>query len=115
MYMIKIIGVGEFGGIYEGIEGKEAIDFLLENESGEIPGALYRKGLGDIDLVFGKNGENGFGLAHIEELHPEVLPYLIEIIQVGEIFKQSEDRILILHEVPVGKGVAVIRLDWNGT
>lgn len=112
---IKQIGIGEFGVIYEGVEGKEAIEFLLANKSGEIPGAMKREGLGKIDFVYGMKGEQGYGLAHIEEYHLEILPYLVDIIKFGEIFKQAEDRVLILNKVPVGKGVAVIRLDWNGS
>ena len=107
-------GIGEFGPIYEGIRGKYAIDFLLKKKSGEVPGAMKRKELGNIDFIYGKQGEQGYGLAHIEEYHPDVLPYLVSIIQHGEIFKQAKDRIIIVHKVPLEKGVAVIRLDWNG-
>lgn len=76
---------------------------------------MIREGLGNIDFVYGMKGEQGYGLAHIEEYHPEIIPFLIEIIQYGKIFKQARDRVLILNKVPVGKGVAVIRLDWNGS
>lgn len=111
---IQQIGVGEFGPIYQGLKGKNAIDFLLEQEDGEIPGALERKDLGRIDFVYGVKGEHGYGLAHIDECHPEIIPYLVLILEKGEIFKQAEDRVLVLEKVPVGKGVAVIRLDWSG-
>ena len=65
-------------------------------------------------FVYGKTGEDGYGLAHISEYHSEILPYLEKIIREGEVFKQSTDRVLILNKVPIGKGVAVLRLDWNG-
>ncbi len=115
VHKIKQVDVGEFGPIYEGIAGQEAINFLIENKSGEVPGAMNREGLGNIDFVYGQEGEQGYGLAHILEYHPEILPYLVEIIEYGEIFKQAKDRVLVLKKVSEGKGVAVIRLDWNGT
>jgi len=79
--MIKIVNTGEFGPIYEGILGKEAIDFLLEKRSGEVPKAMNRDGLGYIDFIYGKKGEQRYGLAHIEEYHSEIIPYLVVIIQ----------------------------------
>ena len=114
METVVQIGIGEFGPIYEGVRGKEAVDFLLKNKNGEIPCAMWRADLGCIDFVYGKTGEDGYGLAHISEYHSEILPYLEKIIREGEVFKQSTDRVLILNKVPIGKGVAVLRLDWNG-
>ncbi|MEK7607340.1 MAG: hypothetical protein AAB484_00205 [Patescibacteria group bacterium] len=38
----------------------------------------------------------------------------IKIIGKGEIINQAKDRVLLLYKVPKGKGIAVIRLDWNG-
>ncbi len=111
---IKIIGTGEFGEIYKGIKEQDAIDFLFENKSGEVPTAMYRAELGNIDFVYGKKGQNGYGLAHIKELHSEIIPHIIEIIKKGEIINQAKDRVLLFYKVPKGKGVAVIRLDWNG-
>lgn len=75
---------------------------------------MYRRELGSIDFIYGEKGQYGYGLAHIEELHPEIIPYIIEIIKKGEIINQAKDRVLLLYKVPKGKGIAVIRLDWNG-
>ena len=41
----KIIGAGEFGLIYEGVKGKDAIDFLIFKKEGEVKNAL-------VDLEF---------------------------------------------------------------
>lgn len=110
----KVIGKGSFGDIVTGPKGSNAVDFLLRNKGGEIPGAMNRTGLGDIDFVYGRGGEDGYGLAHIEEKHPEMIPHIEDIIKNGEIIKQANDRIIILKDVSKGKGVAAIRLDWNG-
>ncbi len=82
---IKQIGFGEFGPIYIGAVNNEAMDFLFRIKEGEMQKAMSRNDLGDIDLVYGKRGVDGFGLAHIEESHPEIIPYLISIIHNGKI------------------------------
>ncbi|MCR2116238.1 hypothetical protein CUPS3781_09595, partial [Campylobacter upsaliensis] len=43
----------EFGENFEGFKGKEAVLKLLEEKRGQIKGAFYKEGLGDIDLVWG--------------------------------------------------------------
>lgn len=49
--------------------GAGAIEKLLETKGGQVAGAFYREGLGDIDLVWGEvtdpKNHKGFGLAHI--------------------------------------------------
>lgn len=42
-----------------------AIETLLREKQGFVPKAFYKEGIGDIDLVWGKPGKNGYGLAHI--------------------------------------------------
>lgn len=69
---------GAFGTVYTQFKGKpqEAIAFLLEKKEGEAVGALHHKDIGDIDLVWGKEGtakSDGFGLAKLAKYHPEVL------------------------------------------
>ena len=57
-------GEGPFGKIYRQFKGKakEAFDYLMKVKEGDALGVYNRKGIGDIDLVWGdKNG----GLAHI--------------------------------------------------
>ncbi|GAA8091136.1 hypothetical protein Neuguinea78_14720 [Helicobacter pylori] len=46
-------------------DGLGAINKLLETRSGHVGGAFYKQGLGDIDLVWGKGGKEGYGLEHI--------------------------------------------------
>ncbi|WP_120993986.1 DUF3519 domain-containing protein, partial [Helicobacter pylori] len=48
-------------------DGLGAINKLLETKKGFVAGAFHKQGLGDIDLVWGKGGKDGYGLAHILE------------------------------------------------
>ncbi len=48
-------------------DGLGAVNKLLEVRSGYVEGAFYKQGLGDIDLVWGKGGKEGYGLEHILE------------------------------------------------
>ncbi|AEC02644.1 hypothetical protein Spico_1440 [Parasphaerochaeta coccoides DSM 17374] len=102
----------DFSPEYAEFSGKpqEAIDHLLEVKQGSVPAAMYKEGIGDIDFVYGKPGETGYGLAHIQEKHPNILPRLVELIETGVVSAPSKDRrnILLL------EARAAIRLDWNG-
>jgi hypothetical protein len=51
---IRKIGRGEFGDIYTGIKGDEAIQFLLQLKTGEVCGAFVRLDIGEIDLIGGQ-------------------------------------------------------------
>ena len=64
----KPIGVGVFGNIYDQFKGKakEAFDFLVTHQSGDLLGVFYREGFGDIDLVW---GDDGGGFKHILNKH----------------------------------------------
>ncbi|EQB3613726.1 hypothetical protein ACYJA9_001758, partial [Campylobacter upsaliensis] len=59
----------EFGVNFEGFKGKEAVDKLLSEKRGQVRGAFYKEGLGEIDLVWGEitdlEKHKGYGLAHI--------------------------------------------------
>ena len=44
-----------------------AIHTLLENKQGFVPDAFNKKGIGKVDIVWGKEGKKGYGLAHIAE------------------------------------------------
>ncbi|ENN9470708.1 hypothetical protein ACAS26_001698, partial [Campylobacter upsaliensis] len=59
----------EFGVNFEGFKGKEAVEKLLEEQRGQVKGAFYKEGLGEIDLVWGEitdlEKHKGYGLAHI--------------------------------------------------
>lgn len=62
------IGVGYFGNVYDQFKGKvkEAFDFLIAHQSGDLLGVFYRDELGEIDLVW---GDEGGGLKHILDKH----------------------------------------------
>ena len=51
-------GNGDFGDIYDCFKGKadEAIKFLVKKKDGDAIGALTHKDIGDLDLVWGKEG-----------------------------------------------------------
>ena len=58
-----------FGPAFPAFKGKpeEAIEHLLKEKKGHVPGVFHKEGLGDIDLPYGEGGKKGFGLAHIIE------------------------------------------------
>lgn len=77
----KAIKVGPFGTIYDQFKGKPklAIKHLLKVKQGECPGALYRKDIGYIDIVWGENDpktNKGYGLKHIVEKHGDTIKQL---------------------------------------
>jgi hypothetical protein len=117
-YLVTEHGMGEFGMIYSGIVGQDALNFILEAKSGEIKGAFYRVEIGEIDLVWGEkaiDGKEGHGLAHIIEKHPEIFDKISMVITEGSIYTQGSDRLLIVKNVGENQNqVAAIRLDWNG-
>jgi hypothetical protein len=92
----KKVGCGEFGDIYLGIKGDVAIRFLLRIKSGEVRGAFFRLDIGEIDLVWGQDGENGYGLAKILEKHPEAISGLSLSIETGIIVESFLDRKIII-------------------
>jgi hypothetical protein len=72
---IKPVGVGAFGNIYNQFRGnaKAAIEFLKKVRGGEAVGALHHKDIGDIDLVWGKEGtghSDGYGLSKLVKSAP---------------------------------------------
>ena len=105
---IKPVGVGAFGNIYNQFRGnaKAAIEFLKKVRGGEAVGALHHKDIGDIDLVWGKEGtghSDGYGLSKLVKYHPEVLDNLQEILNdMRGVNLESET-----HK-------AGVRLTWDG-
>lgn len=109
-----------FGPAYPAFKGKphEAIEHLLKEKSGHVPGAFHKDGLGDIALPYGKGGKDGYGLAHIIERREKSgldgtqfvreLPKLVEEGRV-EHRTSAPGRAYIVHE----KMEAAIRLDWD--
>ena len=111
---IKPIGKGVFGDIYDQFRGKakEAIKFLLRKRSGEAIGALHHKEVGDIDLVWGKEGtgkSNGFGLSKLAKFHPEALDSLQDILDDMVVISRSANRVNL--ESKTHK--AAVRLEWD--
>ena len=53
-------------------EGENAIEIMLTHKEGHIKNAFYRKEMGYIDLVWGRDGKHGAGLAHLIERRDEM-------------------------------------------
>jgi len=111
---IQPVGEGAFGKIYDQFKGKpnEAIKFLIEQQSGEAIGALHHPDIGDIDLVWGKEGSgksDGYGLSKIVKYHPEVVEKLQDILSEMEVVKRTKNRVNLESE----KYQAVVRLEWD--
>lgn len=112
---IKSVGVGAFGNIYNQFRGKAkaAIEFLKKVRGGEAVGALYHKDIGDIDLVWGKEGtghSDGYGLSKLVKYHPEVLDNLQEILNDMRVVSSSKNRVNLESETHK----AGVRLTWDG-
>ena len=112
---IKPVGVGAFGNIYNQFRGnaKAAIEFLKNVRGGEAVGALHHKDIGDIDLVWGKEGtghSDGYGLSKLVKYHPEVLDNLQEILNDMRVVSSSKNRVNLESETHK----AGVRLTWDG-
>ncbi|WP_270962405.1 PBECR2 nuclease fold domain-containing protein [Campylobacter upsaliensis] len=83
----------DFGVNFEGFKGKEAINKLLEEKRGQVKGAFYKEGLGEIDLVW---GDKNYGLEHILNKHggefEDIAAELSEAMEKGVLKKQNEVR-----------------------
>ncbi|EPA4342086.1 hypothetical protein ACQ3ZU_001742, partial [Campylobacter upsaliensis] len=91
----------EFGVNFEGFKGKEAVEKLLSEKRGQVKGAFYKEGLGEIDLVW---GDENFGLRHIleqrtkqwgEEKALKFISHLNENIEKGQIVEVQKGRAAI--------------------
>ena len=108
------IGNGAFGAIYPQFRGKakEAIAFLMRKQSGEAIGALSHPEIGEIDLVWGKEGtshSDGYGLAKLVKYHLEVLDNLQEILSGMNVVKRSPNRV----QLESNTHKASVRLTWD--
>ncbi|MEI6346077.1 MAG: hypothetical protein WCO79_02485 [bacterium] len=110
---LKEIGAGQFGPIFEGPTGQDAVELLLAKRTGEVRNAFSHPKIGeDIDLVW-DSGE-GKGLISIATDHPDVLPLLSELVRSGEIYAASANRIKLISSLHGKTGIAIIRLDFDG-
>ncbi len=113
----------EFGKNYSefALKPKEALEKLLQEKTGQVAGAAYRDDLGGIDFVWGKDGKDGYGLAHIlekrekqytriglkseqiKERTDELLKSIPEVIENGTLFKDDLGRVSVeLNHIKVG-------------
>ena len=111
-----------FGKAYNEYSGKpkEAIEYLIKKKNGYVPNAIYKEGIGDIDIVWGEagTGKSGYGLSHIirrrnEEGYngEEFVKQLPDIINNGKVIDRDKGlgRLYVLNN---NKEVA-IRLTWD--
>ncbi|WP_238759057.1 DUF3519 domain-containing protein [Helicobacter pylori] len=113
----------EFGKNYPefALKPKEALEKLLQEKNGQVAGAAFRDDLGGIDFVWGKDGKDGYGLAHIlekrekqytrlglnteqiKERTDELLKSIPEVIENGALFKDDLGRVRVeLNNIRVG-------------
>ncbi|WQW28807.1 DUF3519 domain-containing protein [Helicobacter pylori] len=113
----------EFGTNYPefALKPKEALEKLLQDKNGQVAGAAFRDDLGGIDFVWGKDGKDGYGLAHIlekrekqyarlglnaeqiEERTDELVKSIPEVIENGTLFKDDLGRVSVeLNHIKVG-------------
>ncbi|RKU91576.1 putative barnase/colicin E5 family endoribonuclease, partial [Helicobacter pylori] len=113
----------EFGKNYPefALKPKEALEKLLQERNGQVAGAAFREDLGGIDFVWGKDGKDGYGLAHIlekrekqytrlglnteqiKERTDELLKSIPEVIESGALFKDDLGRVSVeLNNIRVG-------------
>ena len=120
----------DFGENFAGYKGKEAVLKLLEEKRGQVSGAFYKEGLGDIDLVWGEvkgSGKEakGYGLSKIIEKHGEdfkefgeglegVSKGLDEIITKGEIHTQEYGRKTIIYHKNGDVYKVGLKQNWKG-
>ena len=81
---------------YKGVKGQAAIDKLVQEKGGHVKGAFSRKGIGDIDLVW---GDDTVGLQHIIKRRNEegfdgesFLSEIPNVVRNGKLDKQSNGR-----------------------
>lgn len=89
---------------------KGAIDHLLKAKRGQVIGAMNKKGLGDIDFIYGEvtdaKKHKGYGLAHVVDKHGEgIARKLPQILKDGIVTLNNGRRAIIEtpdHRVVVG-------------
>ncbi|EGK8035988.1 DUF3519 domain-containing protein, partial [Campylobacter upsaliensis] len=101
----------DFGENFAGYKGKEAIEKLLEEQRGQVKGAFYKEGLGEIDLVW---GDKNYGLEHILNKHggefESLARELSEAVENGKIVKDDKGRLGLEYE----NKIVGIKDNWKG-
>ena len=85
--IFDITPINEFGKNYAEYynDGKNAIQKLLSEKQGQVAGAFYKEGLGEITLAWGDEKK---GLAHIIQKHTDLdLNLIPQIVKKGNIKK----------------------------
>ncbi|GFE61920.1 JAB domain-containing protein [Geobacter sp. AOG2] len=111
-------GVSSFGPVWRDLkhDALRAVERLAKYRTGEAIAALHHPEVGDIDLVWGKEGslekeyEDGFGFAKIRIKHPEVAGDLQNILDTTSVVSRGKNRIRLESD----QHRAVVRLDWDG-
>ncbi|HEF3525855.1 TPA: DEAD/DEAH box helicase family protein [Campylobacter upsaliensis] len=101
----------DFGENFAGYKGKEAIEKLLEEQRGQVRGAFYKEGLGEIDLIW---GDKNYGLEHILNKHggefKNLARELSEAVENGKIVKDDKGRLRLEYE----NKIVGIKDNWKG-
>lgn len=101
--------VGPYGPVHPELsrDYAAAVERLLADQDGDVPGALVHAAIGPIDLVYGDLSK---GLAHIADKHREVLAALPDIVAGLPIVDRQPSRIRLEDETHF----AVVSLDHYG-
>ncbi len=107
------------GPAYTGVSGQAAIDKLMAEKKGWVPEAFYRKGIGDIALIY---GDKRMGLVHLiahrqNDKQPvrKMLMAIPDIIKYGEksiyqdrIRLEYKDKVVVIDPKRVNKDVLFV-------
>lgn len=110
--------VSDFGPVWRDLkhDATGAVERLKGAQAGEAVAALHHPDVGDIDLVWGKEGSaekdylDGYGLSKITKKHPEVVDDLQGLLSGMEVVSRSKNRV----KLESGDHKAVVRLEWDG-
>lgn len=99
---------------------QNAVNSLIKNSGGDVPGALSNPQIGSVDATWGKpsiDGKKGYGIAKIQSDHPEILPHLAQALQDAKVVEKLPDRtilqtsgpkpirIIVDHQLGTDKGI----------
>ena len=102
----------DFGPSFTEQSGKPlaGIAKLLKERTGQVPGALIAPDGVPVDFIYGKAGEDGYGLAHIYEKHGRrVLAHIPRIIMNGTSIESGNSK-----TYSYGSESLVLKNEWKG-